>query len=87
LYFPTFVQIKHDLPAKKKYQRLKDKKGIPMVAAVAQQRKLLGLMYTLWKKQDFFLWINLFLPKKNKNVVKPCMGSTTQDKLQYKNSY
>jgi transposase len=55
LYFPTFSKIKHDESTNKKYQQLKEKKGIPMVAAVAQQRKLLGLIYTLWKKQERYL--------------------------------
>jgi transposase len=54
LYFPTFAKIKHDEETKKKYLRLKEKKGIAMLAAVAQQRKLLGLIYTLWKKQELF---------------------------------
>lgn len=54
LYFPTFSKIQHDAATKAKYQRLRDKKGIPMVAAVAQQRKLLGLIYTLWNKQENF---------------------------------
>jgi transposase len=54
MYFPTFTKIKYDEETKMKYQRLKEKKGIPMVAAVAQQRKLLGLIYTLWKKKEMF---------------------------------
>jgi transposase len=54
LYFPAFSLIEHDPATKEKYCRLKEKKGIPMVAAVAQQRKLLGLIYTLWKKQEMF---------------------------------
>jgi transposase len=54
LYFPTFTKIKQDEATKEKYQKLKEKKGIPMVAAVAGQRKLLGLIYTLWKKQEMF---------------------------------
>jgi transposase len=54
LYFPTFSKIKYDADTKKQYDRLKEKKGIPMVAAVAQQRKLLGLIYTLWKKKEMY---------------------------------
>jgi transposase len=54
LYFPTFSYIKYDAATKTKYEHLKQKKAIPMVAAVAQQRKLLGLIYTLWKKQEIF---------------------------------
>jgi transposase len=55
LYFPTFTKIRHDQSTKEKYQRLAEKKGIKMVAAVAQQRKLLGLIYCLWKKQEMYL--------------------------------
>jgi transposase len=55
LYFTTFSKIKRDAPTNEKYRRLKEDKGIPMVAAVAQQRKRLGLIYTLWKKQEMFL--------------------------------
>jgi transposase len=54
LHFPTLTKIKHDEETNKKYQLLKEKKGIAMVAVVAQQRKLLGLIYTLWKKQEMF---------------------------------
>jgi transposase len=55
LFLPAFTYIKHNEVTKEKYQRLKEKKGIPMVAAVAQQRKLLGLIYSLWKKQEMYL--------------------------------
>jgi transposase len=54
LYFPTFVMLKYDKATREKYERLKEKKGIPMVAAVARQRKLLGLIYTLWKKKEMY---------------------------------
>ncbi|MDR2086621.1 MAG: IS110 family transposase [Dysgonamonadaceae bacterium] len=54
LYFPAFSKINHDTGTREQYERLKEKKGIAMVAAVAQQRKLLGLIYTLWKKQEMF---------------------------------
>ena len=36
------------------YERLKEKKGIGMVAVVAVARKLLGLMYSLWKKEEMY---------------------------------
>jgi transposase len=42
LYFPTFAKTKE------KYERIKEKKRIPMIVTVAQQRKWLGLMYILW---------------------------------------
>lgn len=54
LYFPSLTKIKHDGPTKLHYERLKNKKAKPMIAAVAIQRKLLGLIYTLWKKNEKF---------------------------------
>ena len=54
LMFPAFSMIKHNDKTKKYYERLSEKKGIKMVAAVAVQRKLLGLIYTMWKKQEVF---------------------------------
>jgi transposase len=54
LYFPTFSKIRKDKPTKEKYEQLVEKKGKKMIAAVAMQRKLLGLMYTLWKKEEMF---------------------------------
>ena len=44
----------HDKNTNQFYQRLLLKKGVPMMAAVAVQRKILALMYTLWKKQEDF---------------------------------
>lgn len=54
LYFPSLTKIKYDSPTKQYYERLKNKKAKPMIAAVAVQRKLLGLIYTLWKKNEKF---------------------------------
>jgi transposase len=54
LYMPTLSKISNDEATKKAYQRLKEKKGIGMIAVVACMRKLLALMYTLWKKQEMF---------------------------------
>jgi len=54
LMFPAFSFIKCNDKTKKHYERLAEKKGVKMVAAVAIHRKLLGLMYTLWKKQEMF---------------------------------
>jgi len=54
LYFPALSKSRHDPQTKPYYQRLKERKGVGMIASVAVQRKLLGLMYTLWKKQEMF---------------------------------
>lgn len=54
LYFPALTAIQHDTSQKDHYLRMVQKHGIKMKAAVAIQRKLLILMYTLWKKKEFF---------------------------------
>jgi transposase len=64
LYMPTIHGITHDDAVIDFYQRLKAKKGIGMVANVAAQRKLLGLIYTLWKKEE-----NYFSDKKEEKEV------------------
>lgn len=54
LHFPALVAIKHDPAMKNLYDRVFEKTKIKMKAAVAVQRKLLVLIYTLYKNnQDF----------------------------------
>jgi transposase len=54
LYMPTLCKISRDEATVEFYERLKAIKGIGMIANVAVQRKLLGLIYTLWKKEEMF---------------------------------
>lgn len=54
LYFPAFSAIKSQHQMKNLFIRLVGKHGIKMKAAVAVQRKLLILIYTLWKKNETF---------------------------------
>lgn len=54
LYFPALSAIQHEKKYRDHYHRLISKHGIKMKAAVAIQRKLLELMYTLWKNQTTF---------------------------------
>jgi len=54
LYFPAFTAIKHNPFHKNHYATLVAKHGIKMKAAVSVQRKLLVLIYTLWKKEQPF---------------------------------
>jgi len=54
LYMPTLSKITHDNATNQYYLRLKEKKGMGMIAVVACMRKMLALMYTLWKKQEMF---------------------------------
>lgn len=50
LYFPAYVAATHNKPLAVFYKRIKDRKSKSLIASVAVQRKLLCLMYTLWKK-------------------------------------
>jgi transposase len=54
LYMPSLSKIRHNKAAKQYYERLKEKKGVGMIAVVAGMRKLLTLMYALWKKEEIF---------------------------------
>jgi transposase len=54
LYMPSLSQKTHDPVAKRFFQRIKEKKGIGMVATIAVERKLLGLMFSLWKKEEMY---------------------------------
>lgn len=49
LYMPSLTAIRVNPTLKPFYDRLKPKKVKPIIAVVAVQRKLLVLMYTLWK--------------------------------------
>jgi len=54
LYFPAFTSINHYEPSKNLYTRIISKTGLKMKGAVAVQRKILVLIYVLWKKDQFF---------------------------------
>lgn len=54
LYFPAITLKRHSQWHGKFFERLKNRKGKGMVAAVALQRKLLILAYVLWKNDDVF---------------------------------
>src|SRR6185436_16002358 len=51
MHLPALAAIRHDERFKAVFVRLMSKHDIKMKAAVAVQRKLLELMYTLFKKQ------------------------------------
>ena len=55
LYGPSMTIIRHSQTFKRFYKRLKEAKGSGMLALVAVQRKLLGLIYTLWKNNTEFI--------------------------------
>lgn len=54
VYFPALSAIRSEDKMKNLFTRLVGKHGIKMKAAVAVQRKLLELVYTLWKKNEDF---------------------------------
>ncbi|MFK5037183.1 IS110 family transposase, partial [Klebsiella pneumoniae] len=54
VYLPALSALRSDDHMKCVFVRLVSKHGIKMKAAVAVQRKLLELIYTLWKKQEMY---------------------------------
>jgi len=52
MHYPALTAIKHDPKMKQLYVRLLSKHGIKMKALVAVQRKMLVLIYTLWKNEQ-----------------------------------
>jgi len=54
LHMPSMTAIRLNPTLKPFYDRLKPKKVKPIIALVAVQRKLLILMYTLWKNDQFY---------------------------------
>lgn len=55
LYFPAMVASRYNPVLKAAYMRIIKKKTSKMVGQVAIQRKLLILMYTLWKNDTVFI--------------------------------
>lgn len=51
LYMPALTAVRVNPILKPFYNRLKPKKAKPMIAVLAVQRKLLYLMYSLWKNE------------------------------------
>jgi transposase len=54
LHFPALTAIRHSKNQKELFVRLVSKHGIKMKAAVAVQRKILILIYTLWKNETVY---------------------------------
>jgi transposase len=54
LYMSSLSNTQHDERNKQFYERLKENKKLPMVALVAVQRKMLGLMFSLWKNETIY---------------------------------
>jgi transposase len=54
LFMPSLSQVKHDSAAALFYERIRQRKGKPLVALVAVQRKTPGLMFSLWKNEVMY---------------------------------
>lgn len=54
LHMPSMTCVRCNPTLKQFYTRLKPKKAKPLVALVAVQRKLLILMFTLWKNEEVY---------------------------------
>ncbi|HZJ19105.1 MAG TPA: IS110 family transposase [Pricia sp.] len=54
LHMPSMTCVRCNPTLKQFYNRLKPKKAKPLVALVAVQRKLLILMFTLWKNEEVY---------------------------------
>ncbi|MCJ8289982.1 MAG: IS110 family transposase, partial [Flavobacteriales bacterium] len=54
LHMPSMTCVRVNPTLKPFYERLKPKKVKPLIALVAVQRKLLVLMYTLWKNEEYY---------------------------------
>ena len=54
LHFPALVASRHNPHLKNVYQRINQNKASKMVGATALQRKLLLLMYSLWKNNTVY---------------------------------
>jgi transposase len=54
MHYPALSSIKCNEQSKNTFKRIVEKTSIKMKGAVAVQRKLLILIYTLWKKEEYF---------------------------------
>jgi len=70
LHMPSMTCVRVNPTLGPFYQRLKPKKAKPIVALVAVQRKLLILMYTLWKNEEYY--DGEFEQKKAANLLETC---------------
>jgi len=55
LYWPAYSSIKYSNTYSTFYERIRQRKEKSMIAAVAVQRKILGLIFTLWKNDSVYI--------------------------------
>jgi len=95
LFFPSMVASRHNPDLKEDYQRINIGKSSKMIGMTALQRKILLLIYTLWKNDEVYRQtenqssgnrktkILLRQRKENKKKVGNPIELPTQDKLPY----
>lgn len=93
LYFPSMVASRHNPGLKEDYQRINLGKPSKMIGLTALQRKILLLIFTLWKNDEVYrenessgngeTKILLRQRKMNKKKVGNSIELPTQDKLPY----
>ena len=54
LHLPSFTAVKYNIPMQQLHHRIIEKQAIKMKGYVAVQRKMLMLIYTLWKKNEAY---------------------------------
>ena len=74
LYFPAMVSCRYNPVLKQNYLRIVQRKSVKMIGQVAIQRKLLILIYTLWKNDTEF-------NENYKKEVAPNESRATQDNI------
>jgi transposase len=55
MYMPSLSSIQHSETYKTFYERINERKACGLIAGTAVQRKLLGLIYTLWKNDTEYI--------------------------------
>ncbi len=55
LYMPTLSVVRYSDTFKANYKRINERKDYKMAGVVAMQRKILGLLYTLWKNDTVYI--------------------------------
>lgn len=74
LHMPSMTCVRCNPSLRIFYNRLKPNKAKPIVALVAVQRKLLILMYTLWKNEEFY---DAKFETKSSKSMKPLLRGIT----------
>ena len=54
LHLPSFTAVKYNLPMQQLHHRIVERQDIKMKGYIAVQRKMLMLIYTLWKKNEAY---------------------------------